>query len=154
MKDCNYSLALLVLGAHYRFAISNLSHTYARLPVKLIPALVSRLEDSVVETETSIAELVTSKQIQATLVKSEPSGDMILEFHTSAMTETSEDDLLRKQQEQKEKMVVLQQHMSEAQRRIELSKEYLVAARKQRNTEANRKHAQVGLDDDDMLADE
>jgi hypothetical protein len=99
--------------------------------------------------------LIKSGQLRAHLAKSEGSpGETILDFASEAAAERSEADLLAEQLEQKQHMLVLQGRLMEAQRRIELSKEYLHAAKKHRKHEAERKDSKGGLDDDEMLADD
>lgn len=122
--------------------------------MKYIPALISRPEDSTSETESYLEELIKLNLLQARLYKRDGNPDMILEFTSEDALGRTETSLLTEHAEVKHRISALRARAVEVQQRIELSREYLQAAKKNRKQEAERKDTKGGPEDDDMLADD
>lgn len=133
-------LAVQVLDAFRRFLILRLEKTYAAIPISAITRLTSPEPDNNAETEAYVTSLIASGQLNATLGPStDPTKGSMLRFAASstegplARSETQQyEDLLR----QTEKLAELGKHIKDTERRLELSREYLDWARKNRRNKA------------------
>ncbi|MCJ1251285.1 hypothetical protein MMC30_008516 [Trapelia coarctata] len=164
-NDCNMGLVLQVLEASRRFRILRLERIYAAIPISVVAQLTSPQPENHAETEAYVTSLIASGQLNATLGPSTDStkGSMLRFSTTStggplARSETQQfEDLTR----QTAKFVQLSKHIKATERRMELSKEYVDWARKNRRNKANGdsllNHPLYSNDgygiDEDLLAD-
>ena len=132
-------LVLQVLDAHRRFLILKLEKTYAALPISLVAQQTSPHPENHAETEAYVNSLITSRELNATLnTSADPTKPSILRFSTStssngplASSEVRQyEDLTR----QTAKFEQLANHMKDTERRLELSKEYMDWARKNKRS--------------------
>ena len=135
-------LVLQVLDAHRRFLILKLENTYAALPISLVAQQTSPHPDNHAETEAYVNSLIASGQLNATLTASaDPTKPSMLRFSTStdsdeplAHSEAQQyEDLIR----QTAKFEQLAKHMKDTERRLELSKEYMEWARKNKKSKGS-----------------
>jgi len=158
-------LVLQVLEASRRFKILRLERIYAVIPISVVAQLTSPQPNNYAETEAYVTSLIASGQLNATLGPStDPTKGSMLRFSTTstggplARSETQQyEDLTR----QTAKFVQLGKHIKATERRMELSKEYVEWARKNRRNKANgdnmSNHPLYSNDgygvDEDLLAD-
>ena len=134
-------LVLQVLDAHRRFLILKLEKTYAALPISLVAQQTSPHPENHAETEAYVHSLIASGQLNATLAATANSTKpSMLRFSTStnsdgplAYSEAQQyEDLTR----QTARFEQLANHMKDTERRLELSKEYMEWARKNKWSKA------------------
>lgn len=132
-QDCNLGLVLQVLNAFRRFLILKLGKTYTALPTSLVAQQTSSNPTNVLETEAYLASLIASGHLNATLMPASAAQPSILRFATAS----NEGPLARSEaqnfedlQRQTENFTHIAQHIKDTERRLELSKDYLDWARK------------------------
>lgn len=168
-KDSNYGLALQIISAHRRFAVINVSKTFAAISIPALAQRTSQIPDDVAETENYVASLIADGQLNATLTASpDPNKPSIVRFadfnQKGSLVRTEKqrhNELLR----HKHRMDILTKHMEGVDRKMELTKEYVEWTRKTRKA---KETGDSGLGDyhgsdvpgaysygadDDMLAD-
>ena len=163
-KDTNYSLALLVLAAHQRFKVLALSETYASLPLSKVASLAFPPDTSIEYAEGYIQNLISNHQLPgAFLTQQSPTPEnalpqSYLKFLPEGSLARSETELHKELLQQRGKVMVLGTHIRDAQRKLELSKEYVEAVKKARKAETKGQHQTPNTNstsqiDDDMVAD-
>jgi COP9 signalosome complex subunit 3 len=129
-------LVIQVLGAFRRFLIQRLERIYAAVPISVVAQKTSPQPDNVAETEAYVTSLIASGQLNAALEPAkDPSQGSMLRFAISsydgrlAHNEAHHLDELTKQIT---RFAELDVHVKGAERRLELTKEYLDHTRKVR----------------------
>jgi COP9 signalosome complex subunit 3 len=163
--DNNYGLMVEVFNAHRKFAILNLSNTYAAIPVSEVARLTSAEEHNDAETLAYLQNLININELHATITPStstSQSNQLILRFQppSSAKTETQLAQTLASKQAE---LQALLKHVQDVEHRLEISKDYIEFLRKlkkQRDEEkkdgggGGKKTSLVEDLDEDMMDDQ
>ena len=150
-QDCNYGLVLFVLAAHRRHKVSKLSDTYSSLTVTQVSELTS-VAPSDADAAQYIENLIAEKQLDALLTKPpdhEGLGDLVLTFDAPLQQSRKPLELVQEQLVAAAKLATVKNHMAATQRRVELSKDYLAAAKKIRRAEDGKAAGGHGVGEDD-----
>ena len=156
-QDCNTGLVVQVLTAHERFAVRALARTYSAVPLAVvaqIPALGGR---SATDTQTYVTQLIDAGQLRATLIpNAHDPAQSILRFNTpggpakssgGAVEEVGDAATEVRLRAAQRRFAALEPHMQAAQRRLEMSKEFVDGERKARKArERGEGGAENGVD--------
>lgn len=143
-EDGNRVLMQHVLEAFPRFAVAELSKTYAAIPVLDVAQLISRPADSV---ETYLNSLIANGFLQATITPATPSTPTpVLRFSSGAIRQApsvqTETDQLARLQRQIQRTEVLAKDVQDANWRLRMQKEYIEHVQKARRSAMVRENDQ------------
>ena len=163
-QDSNTGLVGQVIDAYRKFSILELEKTYSALTVAEIARCTSSDPYDYAETGRYMVHLISSRQINATI--SEPSQDpetWIIRFSdsTSGPLARSEEQQYEALLKQTRRVKTLTDHIKEIDRKLSLSKDLIVDAKKRRKekieqggSEGEHVWSRDGFDqDEDMMAD-
>ena len=129
--DGNLSLVSEAGQSLVRYCITDLQKTYAALPVAKVAA---HLGFSAEDTLTTLTQMIQTSTLKASLTPAESAGDSILRFDlTSPANNSSQHPVLESQTKRIEKLIAA---VRDADCRLQLTKEHVALAKRNRNTAA------------------
>jgi len=134
-EEANTGLVKQVLQVHRRFQVLALSKTYASVPLVTVASILSSPNHNISPQGISayLESLISSRQLHATITSSSESSQPALRFlSTDGAVPEPEAQEQAKLKASASKVQGLAMHIKDAQRRIELSKEYLDASKKRK----------------------
>ena len=165
-RDHNLGLARLVVAAHRRTQVLSFSTIYSSIPLKTLSELISSSSagaqnESPSSIEADLRQLIKSRNIHASITRGRDGGDIVSFLSPTGEAPADEVQQVIELRNSVLRVNALETHVTDAQSRLELSKEYIEATKKR------RKPAKEGMDmpagvgdvqgipgmDDDMLAE-
>ncbi|KAI6833358.1 hypothetical protein KC340_g7114 [Hortaea werneckii] len=135
-EDGNQRLVKEVGNALLRYRVLDMQKTYAALPVSRVATFLDVAPDV---TTTMLGEMIRSGHLNASVTNGNTPGDAVLRFHPATTTSSSDSEL----EHQTQRIQDLIMFVRDADRRLQLTKEYV---------ETQRRAKRAGADGD--LADQ